>query len=83
MGRMQAEDIMRDLEILEQYLPEYLVYTKILCADNGCYAVVQEILNDAQVLTCANLPVVRDDLVHIVEITKLPSAKAEGFADSH
>jgi hypothetical protein len=70
MGRMQAEDIMRDLEILEQYLPEHLVYTRVLCAENGCYAVVQEILKDARLLTCANLSRVRDDFIHIVETNK-------------
>jgi hypothetical protein len=70
MGRMQAEDIMRDLEILKQYLPEYLVNTTVLCAENGCYLVLQEILKDAHLLTCANMPLVRDDFVRIVEANK-------------
>jgi hypothetical protein len=70
MGRMQAEDIMRDLEILKQYLPEYLVNTQVLCADNGCYVVTQQILKDTRPLTRANLSFVRDDFVHIVETNK-------------
>ncbi len=67
LGRMQGQDILRDWDILRQYLPQYLVNTRVLCAENGCYIVVQEVLKDARPLTCANLPLVRDDFARIVE----------------
>ena len=70
LGRIQSEDILRDLEILNQYLPEYVVNTRVLCADNGCYVMIQEVVQNSRFLTWANLPVVRDDFLRIIESNK-------------
>jgi hypothetical protein len=67
LGRMDSTQVLRDLEILNQYMPEYVVDTEILCARNGHYAVIQEVLEDAEHLTYATFPLVKDDFVRVVE----------------
>jgi hypothetical protein len=70
LGGLQAQDILRDLNILNQYLPEYVADTRVLCADNGCYVMIQEVLQNSRFLTWANMPVVRDDFMRIIEGNK-------------
>lgn len=66
-GGITSNAIRRDIGILQQYMPEYLVHTEVLCADNGCYLVIQDVLRDPEYITCDNFPLVKDDFEKIVE----------------
>src|SRR5258706_1709780 len=67
LGRMNSAQVLRDLEILNHYLPDYVVNTEVLCAPNGRYAVIQEVLEDAENVTYANFPLVKDGFVQVLE----------------
>jgi hypothetical protein len=51
-------------------MPEYLVNTEVLCADNGCYVVIQDVLRDPEYITYGNFPLIKDDFEKIVEANR-------------
>src|SRR4051794_32006299 len=66
-GPLKAEDVQRDADILKTYMSDYIAKTEVICADNGCYVVVQEVLTDYKPLTYARLGRVREHFARIVE----------------
>ncbi|MCC7452016.1 MAG: hypothetical protein IT324_31715 [Anaerolineae bacterium] len=66
-GKMTSDDVRRDIGLLQRYMPEYLVNTEVLCADNGCYVVIQDILRGPAYIAYDNFPLIKDDFEKIVE----------------
>lgn len=67
-GLFRYETIVRDLNILNEFLSEFIVPTYVLRSpiNKGDYVILQQCLKDAQFLTGANFPEVHNDLVQIV-----------------
>ncbi len=69
-GGITSDQVQRDINILKTYVPEYLVNTEVICADNGCYVVIQEVLREPQYITYQNLPLIKDDFSRIAEANR-------------
>ena len=68
-GPFHYETVVRDLNILNDFLGEFVVSTQVLRSksNDSDYVILQQRIKDAQFITGINFSDVRDDFVRIVE----------------
>jgi hypothetical protein len=66
-GAFSHADIVKDLDLLHAYLPEFVPETTVLATpQHDGYVIIQAYLADARYITHENFPAVRDDIQRIV-----------------
>lgn len=68
-GPFHYETVVRDLNILNDFLGEFVVPTQVLRSksDDSDYVILQQHLKEAQFLTGINFPDVREDFIRVVQ----------------
>jgi hypothetical protein len=66
-GVLRYQDILRDVQLLQEYLAPYTPETHVLRAKQGDdYVIVQEYLQGATYITAPHMPALRDDFQRIL-----------------
>jgi hypothetical protein len=81
-GVFTYDDIVRDVAMLEEFLPEFMVPNQVYSTKRHTgYVVIQPLLNNPQAITPENFPHVKDDFLRLIEMNKQMIAKYQCSVD--